>query len=821
MDALLKSHLGIILLVVVFVVLGVLRLNDLSFYTPDSCRYLVWGNSLAHGKGFVDDTQPVPERFVINAPLYAVLISPVEVLFPLSVVAVKVWTLLMAAMAILLFYRWLCRIFGRNEALFGSIIFAFNPVILFLSTEVLSEAPFLGAIMFSMLLVEWGEGTGYSGKKYFIFLLLCGSCSLLLRETGAAIVGALVVFFLVRRRTWRAVSILAVSLFFYGCWYLRNSHWMSIEGRELRNNLSLVTKHFVTPETSALPVEIGRRLWLSLQSYAMDLGGRLFFPLSSSQLTGMFRVNASDMYAIVSSVVNRMEFIIVIVATLLMLAGFVRDFRRSPTFWLRFCFILFYVVIIGIYPVRDIRFLVPLLPFMIYYTIGGMRWCIDVRKIFPRIPKGIAFAMVMIFMLPNFLGIQQLIALNIDYNRYPDELNKFSGLPIIYRYQWQKVGDWIRANVPESCVIASPVKDLVVVSGGRKVLEIDPGETLPSFENLLRDYQVEYLFASARWSDLRDYEFLMRESRRFWFEPIGAVPNLMKVHSRFLQPHMTVTPHNDFDTSRTSELLRLGRFRLIHGEYEAASKILSRALDRAPTQVAVLYQLLVAAMMSVDTAAVPRLYEKLLQVPQSLSYSEMARAQWDAYHLLVESGTIPQTGRSLALRSEAARKYWDLGYFQRAAELLDVCLNEYSNNFSMVVQGLYYNLQNGDTSKAREFFSRLRSLDGSNVIVQSFDTIFTLNDSLPFVDAGWKKSDYHLTEAAVYSSLGFKTEGIDEAERSLFENPLNIRTLEFLAREYAARRNYLRASRLIASILAIEPKNHFALSMVDSLEGKR
>src|SRR5260221_712085 len=78
----LKKHALLAGICAVFFAGGLLRLNDLSAYPPDSCRYLIWGNSLAHGAGFVDATQPVPDRFVVHAPLYALLIVPAELFFP-------------------------------------------------------------------------------------------------------------------------------------------------------------------------------------------------------------------------------------------------------------------------------------------------------------------------------------------------------------------------------------------------------------------------------------------------------------------------------------------------------------------------------------------------------------------------------------------------------------------------------------------------------------------------------------------------------------------------------------------------------------------
>src|SRR5260221_6878916 len=107
--ALIGREKSLVLIAGVFLIVCVLRLNDMSVYTPDSCRYVVVGNSLAHGRGWVDDTQPDPERFMINPPLYSLLIAPVEFFFPLSLIAVKIWTILWGLLSVILFHLFLRR----------------------------------------------------------------------------------------------------------------------------------------------------------------------------------------------------------------------------------------------------------------------------------------------------------------------------------------------------------------------------------------------------------------------------------------------------------------------------------------------------------------------------------------------------------------------------------------------------------------------------------------------------------------------------------------------------------------------------------------
>ena len=146
---------------VLFFLLGILRLNDLSLYT-DSTRYLAWGNSIAHGNGFVDDTQPVPEYYVVNAPLYSAVLAPVLAIFPMSLAAAKVWTLLWGVLSIILFYFLMRRMTSVPTALLAAVFFAFNPLTLTLCTEVLSEAPFLCCTLFSFT-----SAGKYFRKQYF------------------------------------------------------------------------------------------------------------------------------------------------------------------------------------------------------------------------------------------------------------------------------------------------------------------------------------------------------------------------------------------------------------------------------------------------------------------------------------------------------------------------------------------------------------------------------------------------------------------------------------------------------------------------------
>src|ERR1044072_1329070 len=101
------------------------------------------------------------------------------------------------------------------------------------------------------------------------------------------------------------------------------------------------------------------------------------------------------------------------------------------------------------------------------------------------------------------------------------------------KYQSPGRAAWREENLPPVAIIVSPVGDAALLSTGRKVIHIDAAVTLPVFDSFLRDGGIRYLFAPPRWLDECQSDFQMRESRRFWSEPVPGAPNLFRVHSRF------------------------------------------------------------------------------------------------------------------------------------------------------------------------------------------------------------------------------------------------------------------------------------------------
>jgi tetratricopeptide (TPR) repeat protein len=460
------------------------------------------------------------------------------------------------------------------------------------------------------------------------------------------------------------------------------------------------------------------------------------------------------------------------------------------------------------------RYLLPVLPLAIYYALKAAK---AIR--FGELLKGkLAAAVLVLAMIPNLLGLYEIVSLNVKYDRSPEQLLHYPILPAAFRYQWKKIGAWIQANVPGDAVLASPVKDIVLVTGGRKVVEIDPVVTLPEFENLLRNDLVDYVFAPAQWRDLRAYEFPMRESRRFWFEPVPGLPGMMKVHSRFLEPAVRTPPHEVFDTLNQVELMRKGRSDLAAGRNVDALRNLKRVLELAPAEAEAVYEVMIADLMNDDMADAGVQYQRILGLQQTYSYIDYGRRHWDAAERLADarSSAVPEE-RSTKL-FEAASLYWKMGYPVRAEGILRDLLAADSSYFAALQWGVNISLQLRDTARASRYLSRLEDIDAANPVVKTFRRVFRIGDSLDIVRTGEGKSRLHMELAFLYDGIGLGQEALDEAEMAAREDSSDMKPLLFTAGMLDRGSHLLAAQRLYRRVIAGDPGNAYAVAKMDSIK---
>jgi tetratricopeptide (TPR) repeat protein/4-amino-4-deoxy-L-arabinose transferase-like glycosyltransferase len=809
----LRENRWIILLSLVFLALGVLRLNDLSLYT-DSTRYVIWGTSFAHARGFVDDTQPDPERYVVNAPLYSVLIAPVLLFFPSSLLAAKVWTLLWGVGFILAFHAMLRHFFGKAAALFGTLPIVFHPLFLLFSTEVLSEAAFLTFVSVGFLVLERLEHEEETNKRDLVILLLVTSFIVLLREVALALVGSIFLFFLVRKQYKKALMVLVGFAALFGVWLYRNLVLFGAPASSQATNLNFMFEHFLTPAQAPLIQEFGLRIVNNMSGYAIHLAGLIFYPLPDVLI-----VEPSGIFLAYFGAMAIAKFVIPVVFIPMLVLGIWRDVSERSTGFVRILFVVGYLLTILVYPVHDVRFLLPIFPIVIFYVIAGFMWTqnrwLGGKQ---RVVRLICLVVAGVIVVPNLICIFEIERTNIRYSMDPiglyDHLQQAGLNKNMFTKPWKTLGQSIKEHTPEGSIIAGSAKDICIFIGDRKLLELNNAVPVTTFDSFLRGYAADYLMATNSWDGFRSYEFQMGESRRFWFEPTVQIAGMLlfRIHSTLLTPRevWVGTKRFDVDTVTAHGLLRKGHSELLRGQYDDAISSLLRAKQRAPGQALISYQLSVAYAMSGKLSEASEELQKLFAYAQSTSFTPLATRH---LAVAVNKKQVEQMDnafqRSLSMTDFAAF-YWNLGYYNAAYSLLKSQLAVDSSYFAGLLWGWNYGMQRGDTVQAKAYLRNLVVIDRTNPVVQQFSIVDRIIDSLRRGVDPTRSSRYHLAIAQAFKAIDLLDEAIDEAQRAVREDPRNVDGWLFQARLFEEKKLPFAARWAYRQALLVDPENPIA-----------
>ena len=778
-----KVHVLLALTCLGFVIFGYLRLNDTSLYT-DSTRYVIWGTSFGHAKGFVDNTQPDPERYVVNAPLYSVVLAPVLLMFPYSLIAAKIWTLLLGVCVLALFFVWLRRRVGDVPALLGTMVLAFNPLMLVMATEAMSEMCFLALIILVLILLESYNGETSDRSHTFIWLLVILSFLPVLREVSVALLGAITVVFFLRRYYSAVVWIVVGAAVVAGLWMLRNLVIVGVPATSQSSNVSFIFGHFVTSANAPLIAELFQRLSVNIQGFYVFASSLLLYPFPQPLI-----VDPSSFFRAIFRLLGPGKYVLPFVVVPIAILGVREDLKQNYRALIRLLFCILYAFIIALYPVQDIRFLLPLLPFLIFYLILGTQVVLRVRILQNKILRMSLVSMAcVIVVLPNIDCDFEIARTNWNYEHHPSELyKKIKETHVekdIFERPWRLLGSWIDQNLPDSTVIASTYKELSIFIGDRKLLEINYGVPLPMFERMLRDYGVDYVLSAGPNETNRPYQFLMSESRRYWFEPIHSLSGLLlyKVHSALMEPPPASLPETAVpDTSTAAGLLQWGRTLILQGKYSQAIWDLAKAFSLGSSPALTMYQMTVAFAMAGQQFEATRTLQKLYRMPQSTSYIPAARMHLRAMEAYAHG--MEQTGvyqRSQELFNVAAF-YWNFGYRQQAFSLLRDILKQDTSFFVALLWGWDYATNLGDAQQANRYFKILESIDSRNPVVVGFRKLNALDDTLRRTKDPMGQSRIQLEKGKVYWSIGLFDEAFDCVERSIGLDRHNESASKYLA----------------------------------------
>jgi len=421
-----RLNLSFLLAALLALVLFALSFN--TFQTgayADDAHYLVLGKSLASGRGYrliSYPDSPIHTTFPCGYPLLLSLIFRSGADFGQVVFVAKLINAGFIFVSALLAF-WLFRKGNEQGYHLAVLLFLCNPQIVGLSSQVMSEATYIFASFLSLCLFELYNAQ--QGKKRIILLALASGIAALatmVRTIGFSILFAFVIYQVLSKR-WRHIPLIL------GVFFLSYAPQISLN---ITGGGGLISSGYIKQTTSTgTLLTKGVQILSNLWAYATTGFAGILVPLIGPRLMsamGALRSLATIFGLIVTSIV-----IIGWISARNMV-----DMSRIYT--------AVYLVGVSCFwnPATgntQLRFLIPVLPFLYLYFVEGFFKLVTVILRWARIgvqciAMGKRYALLVVLLLLLARDIQGVLN------------------PVKARITDLSVGaDWLRQNVPENAIV--------------------------------------------------------------------------------------------------------------------------------------------------------------------------------------------------------------------------------------------------------------------------------------------------------------------------------------------------------------------------------
>lgn len=795
-----------------FLLVGLLALNDAQIYNPDSTRYLVWARSLSEFRGFEDLSIPEPLHYVVHAPLYPVLLVPAAVLAPYSIVTAKIFTLLTGVFLLVLAYLLLLKIAGKPLALAGVALLAAHPLTVLFSNQVLSDIPFAGVFLLVALVAD--RIAVSSEPTPGLDLLLGGllAAGILLREAGITLFLAALIFFLARGDLRRSLTIGILTAIVYGLWYFRNE--VLVAGTEfppLRNS-EIFTLRYFTGQDAPFLAELAARLRVNAEVYLDHVYRLISFSQFSSSPYGVVSVYGFPY----SVVMPATPFLIPPLGMLVLglsLYGTVPVLRRPGSGGLVVAFLPVYLLLIFFYPFNDVRFLYPLVVVMVLFMVAGASDLAQRLKSGFSTSEKLAMAIMVASILPNTLWCYAFVRENMAYRQSPEAVYEKVAdqrpFPDLLTKPMGRVGAWLSERHAGELIVMTQWKELALWLPQGKLVELNPLVPLDEFDRFIQDYQVRYVVSAVGLFGIPEFFFQMHMSLHYGFRSEYRTANLevFSVHPSEAGSGRGIRRSPTGGNSRWErenamrEYFGLAISLLDEGRSDSAVVLLTGLANVTKGGSTILLSLAIANEFAGDFDRAKALLAQLQVMKQSGAFLRHASFHTEIIRILEQAEGEQRPRAKAELLYVASVKYWGLGFHNQSLRLLGRAM-EVSPGFApSLVFGTYYNQELKRWDEARKYYNRLAASVPDHPLVDPLRRTLEYQDSI--LNSPQPRIEHVLGLAAAYQGAGLG----DRAIRALLQRSPSDSThpgaLKMLAELYISKRRYypaLRAINLLHSV---------------------
>ncbi len=452
-----------------FVVAALAALTHALRPQHDSGIYVTLATSLATGHGYHDlwlTGDPVHTKY---PPVFPLMLAAVLAVAGTSIVLLKLAVVATSAAALFVLHRLFAELYGEPVALYAVLLTASLHSMLFFAHSVMTEMPYLLLSLLTLLAARRCAHSPSPGWLWLTAALI--SVTYLTRLVGLALIPAVMVYVVVdgsgtARARWRRALLLGLlASCAAAVWFARSAvvSGGSVSPYAAEFRLGELT----APGTLAGSLaELAARVGANLLQYGIHLGRAILHwapPVTIAML----------------------------LAAAVSLVGFLRCAVRRRT--IVEYYVVSYLAILIVYPVNHPqRYLVPVLPFMLFYFVTGASWMVArllagvwtparLRHGWGAAAAGVITAVLVV---TNGAGAIARDVIWPDGERYhlsPGE------------HAYRDAALWARDHTPDGSVFLWAKASLRYVESGRKMVALSPrrmrGDLLP----VLLAHKVDYV----------------------------------------------------------------------------------------------------------------------------------------------------------------------------------------------------------------------------------------------------------------------------------------------------------------------------------------
>lgn len=429
----------------------------------DSCIYLSLAEAVGKGLGYAYTAEPIDRPANYHPPGYTMLLLPVVCAFPKNYVVPRILGIVLTLILIGIFFYSFRLLYKDDQVVLMSALLAFNGLLVFYSRQILTEIPY---VLFSFLAVyslEYYRQNERLFNRSLFFAAFAMAIAFYMRSIGITLVIAVLIYFVFQRKMKKGLTLGFLFFILVLPWLSYSMH---------------VSKNAYVAEFESATQGIGELLRRGIYNLAATVGKELpdlfFYPFFTSIDPRSF--------------VFIFKFLLGASISGMLLYGFLKKIQEKGV-WFFDVYSLVYFCFYLSWTHHGARYLVPLLPFLLYYLFWGIKSVLKRESLLQGV-------IVLIIFLNIAGGIKEII--RERNNPYRQEERSFI-----------QAVDWIKKNVSPKSIILSRRNNWVYAytEGLRGVRLLRTSDTREHYTYIINN-KVDYIVIDQNKiyrDDARDY----------------------------------------------------------------------------------------------------------------------------------------------------------------------------------------------------------------------------------------------------------------------------------------------------------------------------